>query len=161
MRTIKMFSLAILLIFIAFENGYTQQPQSKSFTTKENVAIGGNDLVAYFTQNKAVRGSQKFFARHHGVDYWFSSSENKSKFQVDPGKYLPQYGGYCAFAMAMKNAKVQSDPKTFKLHNGKLYLFFNDYYQGKPFNTIIPWNTDERNMINKANTNWKTMNHKS
>ena len=74
---------------------------------------------------------------------------------------MPQYGGYCAFAMAMKNAKVPSDPKTFKLHNGKLYLFFNDYYQGDPFNTIIPWNADERNMINKANTNWKTMNHKS
>ena len=69
MRTIKMFSLAILLIFIAIESGYTQQPQSKSFTTKEYIAIDGNDLVAYFTQNKPVRGSQKFSVRVHGVDY--------------------------------------------------------------------------------------------
>ena len=159
MRMIKIFSLAILLIFIALENGYTQQPQS--FTTKENVAIGGYDVVAYFTQHMAVRGSQKFSARVHGVDYWFSSSENKSKFQVDPGKYLPQYGGYCAFAMAAKNAKVPSDPQTFKLHNGKLYLFFNDYYQGSPMNTIIMWNMDEQNMASKANMNWKTMKHKS
>ena len=104
MRIIKMFSLAILLIFIV-ENGYTQQPQSKSFTTKENIAIGGYDLVAYFTQHKAVRGSQKFSARVHEVDYWFSSTENKSKFQADPGKYLPQYGGYCAFAMAAKKKR--------------------------------------------------------
>ena len=155
-----MFSLAILLIFIV-ENGYTQQPQSKSFTTKENIAIGGYDLVAYFTQYKAVRGSQKFSARVHEVDYWFSSTENKSKFQADPGKYLPQYGGYCAFAMAAKNAKVPSDPRTFKLHNGKLYLFFNDYYQGNPMNTIIMWNMDEQNMTSKANMNWKTMKHKS
>ncbi len=156
-----MFSLAILLIFIALENGYTQQPQSKSFTTKENIAIGGYDLVAYFTQHKAVRGSQKFSARVHGVDYWFSNSENKSKFQEDPEKFLPQYGGYCAFAMAAKNAKVPSDPQTFKLHNGKLYLFFNDYYQGSPMNTIIMWNMDEQNMASKANMNWKTMKHKS
>ena len=132
-----------------------QQLQNKFFTTKENVAIGGYDLVAYFAQNKVIRGSQKFCERVHGVDYWFSNSENKSKFQIDSGKYLPQYGGYCAFAMAKKNAKVPSDPKTFKLHNGKLHLFFNDYYQGDPVNTIIPWNADERNMINNASTNWK------
>ena len=102
-----------------------------------------------------------FIVFQFAFDYWFSSSENKSKFQAASGKYLPQYGGYCAFAMAMKSAKVPSDPQTFKLHDGKLYLFFNDYYQGEAFNTIIPWNTDERDMINKANANWKTMNHKS
>ena len=132
-----------------------QQSQNKFFTTGENVAIGGYDLVAYFAQNKAIRGSQKFCERIGGVDYWFSNSENKSKFQEDPEKFLPQYGGYCAFAMAAKNAKVPSDPRTFKLHSGKLYLFFNDYYQGDPVNTIIPWNADERNMINNASTNWK------
>ena len=138
-----------------------QQLQKTFFTTKENVAISGYDLVAYFAQNKAIRGSQKFCERVDRVDYWFSSTENKSKFQADPGKYLPQYGGYCAFAMAAKNAKVPSDPRTFKLHNGKLYLFFNDYYQGNPMNTIIMWNMDEQNMTRKANMNWKTMKHKS
>jgi len=79
---------------------------------------------------------------------------------AEPKKYVPQFGGYCAFAMAMKSAKVPSDPKTFKLHDGKLYLFFNDYYQGTPFNTIIPWNADEQNMLSKANANWKTMQRK-
>jgi len=132
-----------------------QQLQNKFFTTEENVAIGGYDLVAYFAQNKAIRGSQKFCERVHGVDYWFSNSENKSKFQEDPEKFLPQYGGYCAFAMAAKNAKVPSDPRTFKLHSGKLYLFFNDYYQGDPVNTIIPWNADEQDMLINASVNWK------
>lgn len=50
------------------------------------------------------------------------------------------------------------DPETFKLHNGKLYLFFSDYYEGTPFNTIIPWNSDEENLKNKADMNWESMN---
>jgi len=49
---------------------------------------------------------------------------------------------------------VPSDPETFKLRDGKLYLFFNDYYQGEPFNTIVPWNADEPELVRKANANW-------
>ena len=161
MRIIKMFYLTILVIFIALENGYTQQPaMSESFTTKENVAIEGYDVVTYFTQHMAVRGSQKISARFHEVDYWFSNSENKSKFQENPEKFLPQYGGYCSIAVA-SNAKAPSDPKTFKLRDGKLYLFYNDYFKGEPLNTIIMWNMDEQNMVSKANMNWKMMKHKS
>ena len=60
--------------------------------------------------------------------------------------------------MGMKNAKVESDPESFKLYNGKLYLFFNDYMEGEPFNTIIPWNADEQNAKKMADANWQAMN---
>jgi len=66
------------------------------------------------------------------VKYWFTSDAHKKQFEADPEKYLSQYGGWCAFAIGTKGVKVPSDPKTFKLYNGKLYLFFNDYYQGTP-----------------------------
>ncbi len=155
MRVINLFLFTCFIILGSFENGYTQQTQSKVYKTQKNVAIGGNDVVAYFTQNDAVRGSQKHTVLYRGVDYWFSNLENKNKFKASPTSFLPEYGGYCAFAMAMKNAKVPSDPNTFKLHDGKLYLFFNDYYQGEPFNTIIPWNADEKSMVNNADTNWE------
>ncbi len=138
-------------------NSPAQNTAKTNYITKDNVAINGYDVVAYFTENKAVRGSQTFAAIHKGINYWFSSAENRTKFQAEPDKYLPQYGGWCAFAMAMKDAKVPSDPKTFKLYNGKLYLFFNDYYQGAPFNTIIPWNAAEANMKIKADANWNKM----
>ena len=106
-------------------------------------------MVAYFTQHMAVRGGQKISARFHEVDYWFSSSENKSKFQEDSEKFLPQYGGYCSAGVAASNAKAPSDPTTFKLHNGKLYLFYNDYFQGEPLNTIIMWNMASGNLCGK------------
>jgi len=80
---------------------------------------------------------------------------NSGKSAKDPSAYQPVYGGYCAFAMAMKGAKVPSDPQTFKIRDGKLYLFFNDYYEGTPFNTIVPWNGNEAEMMAKTNTNWK------
>jgi len=94
-----------------------------------------------------------------GAKFWFTSEEHRNTFRKNPEKYAPQYGGYCAFAMAMKNTRVPSDPRTFKLYNGKLYLFFNDYYEGTPFNTIIPWNADEANMKQKADANWSHMAH--
>ena len=104
-----------------------------------------------------MRGSKNFSSEYEGVNYWFSSAANKQMFEKDPGKYAPQYGGWCAFAMGKKNAKVPSDPQTFKLYNGQLYLFYNDYMQGEPFNTIIPWNADEKNAKQLADANWKSM----
>lgn len=127
-------------------------------TTDENVAIGGYDVVAYFTQNEAIRGSQKFSAKHDNVDFYFSSQENQKAFRENPDGFLPQYGGWCAFAVGMQKSKVPSDPNTFKLYNGKLYLFFNDYYKGAPFNTIVPWNSDEKNIKLKADQNWPELN---
>ena len=135
----------------------SQDSNGKYNVNKDNVAIGGYDVVAYFTQNAALRGAQKHEAQHNGVKYWFASEANKQQFVADPEKYLPQYGGWCAFAMGMKGGKAPSDPNTFKLYNGKLYLFFNDYYQGAPFNTIVPWNGDEANLQKKADANWANM----
>lgn len=148
-----------LVLMVVVINGFALAQQNKAnFNVNDNgVAINGYDVVAYFTRNEAVRGNQKHEAQYKGVKYWFASEEDKNRFLKDPDKYVPQYGGYCAFAMGMKNAKVPSDPNTFKLYNGKLYLFFNDYYQGEPFNTIIPWNADEQNLKKKADANWKKM----
>ena len=131
--------------------------QSKVFATDQNVALNGFDIVAYFNQYDAVRGNSEHTVVLEGASYYFNSAENASAFKANPSAYLPAYGGYCAFAVAMKGAKVPSDPQTFKIRDGKLYLFFNDYYEGKPFNTIIPWNGSETEMIAKANTNWKNL----
>jgi len=131
--------------------------QQSVYVNSDGVAVNGFDVVAYFTQNEALRGSQKYEAEYNGAKFWFTSEEHRNMFRENPEKYAPQYGGYCAFAMAMKNATVPSDPGTFKLYNGKLYLFFNDYYEGTPFNTIIPWNANEANMKQKADANWAQM----
>lgn len=134
------------------------QSDSKYFVDENNVAIKGYDLVAYANQNEAVKGNSNYSSEHDGAKWLFNSAENKAAFEENPSKYLPAYGGYCGFAMAAKNAKVPTDPETFKYYNGQLHLFFNDLWDGQPFNTIVPWNADEESMKETADTNWKSMN---
>ncbi len=64
------------------------------------LAVGGYDLVSYFTPGKAVKGDAAITSVHSGVTYQFSSKENQTKFEADPDHYLPQYDGYCALAVS-------------------------------------------------------------
>lgn len=152
------FLKSIFILLLVAGSSATALSQSKVFANEQNVALNGYDAVAYFNQYEAVRGNNEYAVTVGGTTYYFSSAENAKAFKENPSPYQPQYGGYCAFAVAMKGAKVPSDPTTFKIRDGKLYLFFNDYYEGKPFNTIVPWNGNEAAMVTKANTNWKTLN---
>lgn len=129
-------------------------------TNVDKVAVSGYDVVAYHTQNKAVKGSKKYMSEHKGAKYYFSSKAHKKAFIKKPGAYLPQYGGYCAFAIAAKAQKVPVNPETFKITNGKLYLFFNDVYQGKKMNTKVYWDKNESGNITKADQQWSSMKNK-
>ena len=144
--------LVLLLLAGLAQTSYSQTPV---FTNDQQVAINGYDAVAYFNQHEAVRGSNEHTATVDGATYYFSSAANAAAFKANPSAYQPAYGGYCAFAVAMKAGNVPSDPQTFKIRDGKLYLFYNDFYEGKPFNAIVPWNGKESEMISQAEANWK------
>ena len=120
-------------------------------TNKKGVAIQGYDPVAYFKQGKAIEGSSNNAVVNGTVTYYFSSVENKEEFKKDPAKYEPQYGGWCAYAMGNDGSKVDVDPETFKIINGKLFLFYNRFFN----NTLKTWNKDEANLHTKADVNWK------
>ncbi len=151
----KNLSFIIMLCMVAI--GQRGLAQSGIYSNENNVAINGYDLVAYFNRHEAVRGEEVFSYTSEGKKFYFASAANKDAFKADPQKYLPQFDGYCAFAVAMKNTRVPSDPRTFKLRDGKLYLFFNDYYEGQPFNTIVPWNASETQLLSKAEANWQSL----
>lgn len=119
---------------------------------KESVAVNGYDVVAYFNKNKAVKGNKQFAVNAEGVLYYFSSLVNKELFLKDWKKYEPQYGGWCAYAMGAAGEKVEVDPETFKIVNGKLYLFYHSWVN----NTLTKWNKDEANLKAKADNNWLT-----
>lgn len=127
------------------------------FVTEDNVAVKGYDVVAYITDNKAVEGSKDHAAEYNGVTYYFATAENKDTFTKSPERYLPQYGGWCAYGVAAANQKFPVDPEVFKVIDGKTYLFFNGETPDGPLNTIVPWNEDESNLIKKADTNWPTV----
>lgn len=121
----------------------------------ENVAIKGYDPVAYFKVNEAVKGTKELAVYHQGVVYYFLSGENKEEFKKNPSKYEPEYGGWCAYAMGAKGDKVNIDPETFKIINGKLFLFYNRNFN----NTLKSWNKDEPGLKIKADANWKNIFH--
>jgi YHS domain-containing protein len=86
------------------------------------VILKGYDAVAYFTQDKAVKGSPQYQTTYEGATYHFSSAANLAAFKKDPSKYAPQYGGYCA--NGMKDSKLKDcDPTVFSIQKGKLYVY--------------------------------------
>ena len=150
MQKVLLLMLTSFLVSTSFSQDATAL-RKKQFNTEDNLAIQGYDPVAYFTQGKAVKGSKDNAVYYQGVTYYLSSTANKEAFKKEPAKYEPQYGGWCAYAMGAKGEKVNVDPKTFKVLNGKLYLFYNKFFN----NTLTEWNKDEANLKSKADMNWE------
>lgn len=90
-----------------------------------DVAIKGYDTVAYFTQNQAVRGSEKFSYGWLGATWQFSSAENRDLFAREPVKYAPQYGGFCADGVSFGTITTNIDPKAWRIIESKLYLNYD------------------------------------
>lgn len=145
---------SILIICLLFTFSVFSQNEIKrlaQFNLENKVAVQGYDPVSYFKQGKAIKGKKELRAIFEGVNYYFATSENRELFVKKPLEYEPQYGGWCAFAMGNSGEKVEIDPATFKIVDGKLYLFYNAYFN----NTSKTWNKEEHNLKTKADVNWK------
>lgn len=124
--------------------------RKQQFNLENGLAIQGYDPVAYFTQHKAVKGSAANTYTYKNATYRFTTPADRDAFQKDPEKYEPQYGGWCAYAMGATGEKVEIDPETFKIIDGKLYLFYHTFIN----NTLTKWNKDEPNLHKKADASW-------
>lgn len=142
----------LICIILSACAGFAQTPEvrRKQFNLESGLAIQGYDPVAYFTLHKAVEGKKEFSANYKGVTYLFASKADRDEFSKDPMHYEPQFGGWCAYAMGKKGEKVAVDPETFKVLDGKLYLFYNKYFN----NTLKSWNQDEARLKTQADQNW-------
>ena len=130
--------------------------QTIDYNLKKGYVANGYDVVAYFN-NEAIEGDKKFTTSFDGVKYKFSSSENLEVFNKNPEKYIPQYGGYCAYAIAVKNDKVSINPKTFQIKDEKLYLFYNAWGT----NTLNLWKQENEDALKeKADKNWESIKFK-
>ena len=87
-----------------------------------NLMLSGNDPVAYFATGTAARGRPDLKALHQGATYRFASEDNRRQFITSPDRFAPQFGGFSAQAMAYA-VPVATDAATFKIIDGKLYLF--------------------------------------
>jgi YHS domain-containing protein len=144
--------IGLLVAFLSFAAmAQSEAKRNANFNLDGKVAIMGYDPVAYFKQGKALKGKKELVASYEGVTYYFSSATNKETFVKNPSGYEPQYGGWCAYAMGSNGEKVEVDPETFKIVEGKLYLFYNAYLN----NTLKSWNKNEPALKIKADANWK------
>lgn len=115
-------------------------------TGKAHIAIEGADPVAYFTQSRVVTGTEEFAFTWKEAEWRFSSQENLDLFQSDPEAYAPQYGGYCALAVA-SGYTAEIDPEAWRIVDGKLYLNYSKAVQKN-------WEEDVPGNIQKGDANW-------
>ena len=145
--------IIMLLIAVTSSPSFAQSASKKAseYNLENKVAIQGYDPVAYFKQGKAIKGKKEISVAYDGVMYQFSSTANKEIFSKSQASFEPQYGGWCAYAMGSAGDKVEINPETFKIIDGKLYLFYNAFFN----NTLKSWNKDEASLKAKADANWK------
>jgi YHS domain-containing protein len=142
-----------LLFFVLLSSPIIGQDvafRQKNFLVEKGVAVQGYDVVSYFS-SKAQKGKAEFSYNYAGINYRFANTANLEAFKKEPAKYEPQYGGWCAYAMGAKGEKVEINPETFKILDGKLYLFYNRFFN----NTLTDWNKDQTNLKKQADANWQ------
>lgn len=123
--------IAFIIVILFFFTGLAQQSSlsvDHLNTESENLVVNGYDVVSYFSESEPVKGKQSISTDYQGLLIYFSSQENKRKFLDDPEKYLPKYGGWCAYAIGNSGKKVDVDPFSYSIENGELYLFYKSYF---------------------------------
>lgn len=131
--------------------------QSIDYNTKKGYMVEGYDLVSYFSNDAPVEGNKKFQTTYDGVKFKFSSQENLNSFKENPTKYIPQYGGYCAYAVAEKNKKMYIDPEVYEIRDGKLYLFYSSWIGSK----LGDWQEGNvKKRQDKGDKNWEILKNK-
>jgi YHS domain-containing protein len=148
MRTARLWGLAILAI-VAASAGAAPALADESVNTGYfgGVAIMGYDPVAYFTDNRAVKGSEEYSYEWLGTPWHFASRDHQEMFKRDPIKYAPQYGGYCAGEVVAGSVTTDIDPEAFKIIDGKLYLIYDKAHADE-------FAVGASQAVTKADANW-------
>lgn len=111
-----------------------------------NEAISGYDAVAYFTAGEPVAGSDQYSMEYKGAVWKFASREHLELFRAEPEAYAPQYGGYCAWAMA-EGDTASTEPELWTIHDGKLYLNYSRRINAR-------WKENMLEYIEQADRQW-------
>jgi YHS domain-containing protein len=142
-------SLQLFIIITLSLAACTPKPNTAQIFATAEGAIQGYDAVAYFTQSQPVKGLKEFSFTHADQTWYFASAKNLELFKSNPEKYVPQFGGYCAYGMS-RGYKAQTEPDAWTNVDGKLYLNYNLEVRNL-------WNEKQADFIEKANTNWPTV----
>ena len=135
----------VSMSFLLFISVAALAQKSEIFNTSEG-AIHGYDPVAYYKENKPVKGDKKYSLSWKSANWYFASQQNLDAFKANPGMYAPQYGGYCAYGLA-NGHKATTEPDAWLISDGKLYLNYDKDIQ-------VKWKKKQAEYIQDANKNW-------
>lgn len=136
---------AVATIALSVTAAFARSPEIYTGTFS-SLAVGGYDAVAYFKQGRPVAGSAQFTTEWKGATWRFASKEDLEAFRANPTAYAPQFGGYCAWAIA-HGYTASGDPVVWKVVDGKLYLNYDRDVQSQ-------WEKDIPRYIADGNKNW-------
>ena len=138
-----------VLIVLCLSSSIASAKDSINTTLFGNLAIEGYDTVAYFTQSHGIEGSREFEITWMEAKWRFASAEHRDLFVANPEKYAPQYGGYCAYAVA-KNSTASIEPEQFEIVGGRLYLNYSAKIKSR-------WLGRRDEFIVAADANWPSV----
>lgn len=113
--------------------------------TEQGVAVAGYDVTSYF-EDKPTPGNKAYAHKHEGANYWFSSRSSMEKFIENPEKYVPEYGGYCAYGVRV-GKKFDIEPTAYRVVDNRLYVLLN-------LATRELWEQDREKNIEIGNQLW-------
>ena len=122
------------------------QAPAPAVNAEDGIAVRGTDVVAYFTEGRAVAGSSVFTHDWRGATWRFASAANRDLFAADPDRYAPAYGGFCAFAVS-EGYTAPIDPAAWRIVDGRLYLNYDRSVQRR-------WERDIPGRVARADANW-------
>jgi len=138
--------LLVAVVAALADSAGSSEPPVAAVNTTDGVGLKGYDPVAYFINGQPTKGAGRYGLQWKGITYRFASAENLQRFKAKPQKYLPQYGGYCAYAMSI-NRIADISPTEWTIFGGKLYLNNN-------FISQTLWSLDKSGRISSADRNW-------
>ncbi|MEQ8625623.1 MAG: YHS domain-containing (seleno)protein [Fulvivirga sp.] len=148
----KSLSLIVATLLIS-TLGFAQNIKANLNTDDSKIALQGYSPVSYLDLGIAQKGLKEYKSTYDGLAYYFTSEDQKESFETNPKKYLPQYGGFCAFGVSV-GAKFRVDPNKFVVNNGKYYLFLYDL----EVDAQQLWLAGKHEeLVQKANANWANL----
>ena len=146
-------AIAGLMLALSSPSFAVKQTGGEFNTLYAGIGIKGYDPVAYFTDNKAMIGDPQITTEYGGVTWRFASAEHRDLFVKNPGKYTPQYGGFCSLGVGAANKLFDVDPeKGWTIYEGKLYLNFNG-------EANEAFRKNPQALVKQADKNWPGLNH--
>lgn len=138
--------LAVAVMPLAFVRPALAGKEAIYTGTMPGTGAGGYDVVAYFSEGRARPGEADITAVHEGITYRFASETNRAVFLGEPARYLPQYGGYCAWAVA-NGYTAHGDPEQWTVNDGRLYLNYSRTVRWR-------WELDIPGHVTSGDANW-------